>query len=47
MLAQKKDRKKELETYYLEQARRASGIFPAGIYGSLAHVRDVAICLHT
>lgn len=30
MLALKKDRKKELETHYLEEARRASAIFPAG-----------------
>jgi hypothetical protein len=47
MLAQKKDRKKELETYYLEQARRASGIFSVGIYWSLAHVPSVAIWLYT
>jgi hypothetical protein len=30
MLSLKKDRKKELETHYLEEARRASAIFPAG-----------------
>jgi hypothetical protein len=30
MLVRKKDRKKEVETYYLEEARRASAIFPAG-----------------
>jgi len=30
MLALKQDRKKELEAFYLEEARRASAIFPAG-----------------
>lgn len=30
MLASKQDRKKQLEAHYLEEARRASAIFPAG-----------------